>query len=92
MRKFYSIFKSYCLFQVEEILGKGGFGTVYAGVRLRDNLSVAVKHVAKAKIGEWSTLSGRRVPMELRLLLAVQENNSLQTQTYPSLEAKLPDN
>ena len=38
---------------------------------------MAVKHVAKAKIGEWSSLSGRRVPMELRLLLAVQENNSL---------------
>ena len=59
-------------FQVEQVLGKGGFGTVYAGIRLRDNHAVAIKHVAKAKIGEWSTLSGRRVPMELRLLVAVQ--------------------
>ena len=38
-------------FQVEQVLGKGGFGTVYAGIRLRDNHAVAIKHVAKAKIG-----------------------------------------
>jgi len=59
-------------FEPVQCLGKGGFGTVYAGLRVRDGRAVAIKHVARAKVTEWDELSGRRVPLELKLLHSVQ--------------------
>jgi len=55
-------------YKVGPVLGKGGFGIVYAGVRNRDGLQVAIKHIAKAKIKDWGQVSGERVPLEVCLM------------------------
>lgn len=59
-------------YRVGEVLGKGGFGTVYAGTRLRDGKQVAIKHVAKAKVTDWDEIDGKKMPLELKLLQSVQ--------------------
>merc|ERR1712141_452641 len=38
------------LYKLEEVIGKGGFGTVFAAIRKRDKMQVAVKEVYMEKI------------------------------------------
>merc|ERR1712088_711694 len=59
-------------YRVGAVLGKGGFGIVYAGVRSKDKREVATKHVARNKVEHWANLNGKRVPLELKLLHSVQ--------------------
>ena len=40
-------------YSVDGVLGEGGFGRVYSGIRVKDNLPVAIKQVAKNKVASW---------------------------------------
>lgn len=55
-----------------KIIGRGGFGSVFAGIRLRDQMPVAIKQLKKTKIRNWDSASlhysGVRVPLEINLL------------------------
>ncbi|KAM8986088.1 serine/threonine-protein kinase pim-1-like [Ara ararauna] len=60
------------LYRAGALLGKGGFGSVYSGVRLADNTPVAMKRVPRERISSWGERpSGTRIPMEIAMLKKV---------------------
>ena len=52
---------------VGEVLGKGGFGIVYAGIRKKDEKPVAIKHVPVEKVTKWDEVSQMLYPKHTRL-------------------------
>jgi len=64
-REFHKIYK------LGGILGKGGFGTVFAAIRKKDKMQVAVKEVYKAKIIK-KTADGK-TPLEVALMQQVRD-------------------
>ncbi|XP_039631913.1 serine/threonine-protein kinase pim-2-like isoform X1 [Polypterus senegalus] len=66
-------------YKVGQLLGSGGFGTVYAAQRLSDGLPVAVKHISRDKIHHWARIPNESVPvpMEIALLQRLRSGGSL---------------
>ncbi|XP_062939947.1 serine/threonine-protein kinase pim-2 isoform X1 [Cynocephalus volans] len=59
-------------YQLGPLLGKGGFGTVFAGHRVTDRLQVAIKVVPRNRVLGWSPLSDSVMcPLEVALLWKV---------------------
>lgn len=58
-------------------LGEGGFGIVYAGVRLSDNTPIAVKYVHCTDVWRWHSTknAGLKIPMEIHMLTRVKDIN-----------------
>ncbi|XP_076068420.1 serine/threonine-protein kinase pim-3-like [Oratosquilla oratoria] len=59
-------------FEVQETLGKGGFGCVYLAKSLATGTQVAIKEVPLCRVHSWGRREGTRVPMEASLLQKVQ--------------------
>jgi len=55
-------------YRVGNLIGRGGFGSVYAGVRLSDQRGVAIKHVPRDTVRLWCSARGASVPREICLL------------------------
>ncbi|XP_057273740.1 LOW QUALITY PROTEIN: serine/threonine-protein kinase pim-1-like [Pezoporus wallicus] len=65
------------LYRVGPLLGRGGFASVYSGLRLCDNSPVAIKQVARERISSWGERpSGTRIPLEIAMLRKVRSGCS----------------
>ncbi|VDM99435.1 unnamed protein product [Thelazia callipaeda] len=49
-------------------LGRGGFGIVYRGIRIHDDLPIAVKFINRNQVRDWGKLEDERLPMEICML------------------------
>lgn len=40
-------------YKVHHVIGTGGFGTVYSGMRIKDGCPVAIKHITRHGVSQW---------------------------------------
>ena len=68
------IFQSFEMqYRIGHKIGEGGYGQVYAGDRISDNLAVAIKLIKTSKINSWGMIGGQCVPLEICLLQKVSD-------------------
>lgn len=60
------------MYNIENIIGNGGFGVVYAGTRKGDGLPVAIKHVWKNRVTQWVPSDDGQSPLPLEVALLRQ--------------------
>ncbi|XP_071311640.1 serine/threonine-protein kinase pim-2-like [Agelaius tricolor] len=59
-------------YRLGSLLGRGGFGSVFAATRLSDGAPVAIKRVPRNRVRHWGELpDGSRAPLEIVLLAKV---------------------
>ena len=63
----------YLNYRCGDFLGKGSFGTVYAGIRVYDGVPVAIKEVEKNSVISWGRVNDTTVPLEYCLLRQVSQ-------------------
>ncbi|XP_058717391.1 serine/threonine-protein kinase pim-1-like [Poecile atricapillus] len=77
-------------YRVGSLLGRGGFGSVFAATRLSDGAPVAIKKVPRDRIRRWGELpDGTRAPLEIVLMDRVSSGCAAVIQLLEWLE--LPD-
>uniref|UniRef100_A0A8C0UT95 Serine/threonine-protein kinase n=2 Tax=Cyanistes caeruleus TaxID=156563 RepID=A0A8C0UT95_CYACU len=77
-------------YELGPLLGRGGFGSVFAATRLSDGAPVAIKCVPRDRVRLWGELpDGTRAPMEIVLLDRVSSGCAAVIQLLEWLE--LPD-
>ncbi|CAJ0942254.1 unnamed protein product, partial [Mesorhabditis belari] len=52
-------------YRLIEEMGRGGFGVVYQGERISDNLPVAIKFIRHKNVREWTMTNNQLLPSEL---------------------------
>ncbi|XP_065911820.1 serine/threonine-protein kinase pim-3-like [Dysidea avara] len=55
-------------YELKEVIGTGGFGSVYGGICKENKQSVAIKVVPRARVFGWSKIGSLVVPKEVALL------------------------
>nr|XP_009860787.2 serine/threonine-protein kinase par-1-like [Ciona intestinalis] len=65
------------MYEVYGIIGVGGGGMVYSGIRIGDSQPVAIKRIMREKVKRWEKIYGRSVPQEIGLMIRVNGHHGV---------------